>query len=291
MKPSILIQLDTDPHPSVFDSVVAVDSGVDHLIRLGRTTPDEVEGLVHGAIFTRGPADLHRTALFIGGSDVTAAEDLLNAVSRTFFGPFRVSVLFDPSGCNTTAAAAALAVSEGASERLGGLSGAQVAVLGGTGPVGQRVARLLLRLGARVAVGSRSLERAQQVTARLREAGAGEAIPFSSSSPDDLREILQPIQVVVSAGAAGTVLLPDEVRRQLPALRVAIDLNAVPPVGIPGIEPADRKTEREGLLVWGALGVGRTKMKIHRKAIQTLFTTNDLLIDAEQSLALGQSLE
>ena len=27
-KPSILIQLDTDPQPSVFDGVVAVDAGV-----------------------------------------------------------------------------------------------------------------------------------------------------------------------------------------------------------------------------------------------------------------------
>ena len=32
-KPHILIQLDTDSQPSVFDGVVAVDSGVAHLFR------------------------------------------------------------------------------------------------------------------------------------------------------------------------------------------------------------------------------------------------------------------
>ena len=37
-----------------------------------------------------------------------AGEALLKAVTESFFGPFRVSVLFDANGCNTTAAAAAL---------------------------------------------------------------------------------------------------------------------------------------------------------------------------------------
>ncbi len=156
MKPSILIQLDTDPQPSVFDAVVAVDSGVDHLFRHGGITPENVRDLVYGTLFTRGPADLHRTALFVGGSDVSAGEAVLAAVQKTFFAGFRVSVLFDANGCNTTAAAAALAVLQGVEAQGGNLSGVSaVAVLAGTGPVGQRVARLLSRLGAKIAVGSR----------------------------------------------------------------------------------------------------------------------------------------
>ncbi|HET6324637.1 MAG TPA: methylene-tetrahydromethanopterin dehydrogenase N-terminal domain-containing protein, partial [Planctomycetaceae bacterium] len=54
----ILIQLDTDAVPSVFDRVVAVDAGVDEVFSYGGVTPEQVEPLVHGAIFTRGPADL-----------------------------------------------------------------------------------------------------------------------------------------------------------------------------------------------------------------------------------------
>src|SRR5579871_3658634 len=83
----ILIQLDTDPRPSSFDRVVAVDAGVDELFSYGGITPETVEPLVHGAIFTRGPKDLKSTAIFIGGSQVPAGEELLRRVSAVFFGP------------------------------------------------------------------------------------------------------------------------------------------------------------------------------------------------------------
>ena len=108
-KPHILIQLDADPHPSVFDSVVAVDAGVDHLLQYANVQPEAVRDLVYGAMFTRGPEDLKHTAIFIGGSDVSAGEALLKAVTKTFFAPLRVSVLMDANGCNTTAAAAVIA--------------------------------------------------------------------------------------------------------------------------------------------------------------------------------------
>src|SRR6516165_12445942 len=93
-KPTILVQLDTDPQPSVFDAVVAVDAGVEHLFRHGQVRPESVRDLVYGALFTRGPADLHRTAVFVGGSRVADAEAVVDAAKATFFGPFRVSVLF-----------------------------------------------------------------------------------------------------------------------------------------------------------------------------------------------------
>jgi methylenetetrahydrofolate/methylenetetrahydromethanopterin dehydrogenase (NADP+) len=73
----ILLCLDTDAQPSVFDSVVAIDAGVDQLLRHGAVTPEAVRDLVYGAMFTRGPADLKNTGVFIGGSDVAAGERLL----------------------------------------------------------------------------------------------------------------------------------------------------------------------------------------------------------------------
>src|SRR5262245_21026911 len=101
-KPKILIQLDSDPHPSVFDAVVAVDSGIDRLLQHGSVQPGDVRDLVHGAIFTRGPQDLANTAIFIGGSSVKAGEELLGKATAAFFGPLRVSVLLDANGANTT---------------------------------------------------------------------------------------------------------------------------------------------------------------------------------------------
>lgn len=287
MKPSILLQLDPDPQPSVFDAVVAIDAGVDHLLRHGGVEPGQVRDLVYGTLFTRGPADLNRSAVFVGGSNVSAGEAILKAVVGTFFGPFRVSVLMDANGANTTAAAAVLAAIEG----LGGsLSGVPTAVLGATGPVGQRVARLLAREGAEVAVGSRRLERAEATAETLQKATGATVRPFPTADPEAMADSLRDTVALISAGAAGAVLLPESVRKKLPNLKVAIDLNAVPPLGIEGVEAGDKGTERDGLRVWGALGVGGTKMKIHRKALQELFTANDRVLDAEEVLALGKAL-
>jgi hypothetical protein len=268
--------------------VVAVDSGVDHLFRHGGVRPELVRDLVYGALFTRGPADLQRTALFIGGADVSAGEAVLKEVKKTFFANFRVSVLFDANGCNTTAAAAGIAALEGAG---GALKGVNTAVLAATGPVGQRVARLLSRLGASVAVGSRSLDRARGVAESLAGAAGGQFTPFAPADDDGLAAGLAGASIVVAAGATGVPLLSERVRRALPDLKVAIDLNAVPPLGIEGLSATDKGADRDGVRAWGALGIGGTKMKIHKRAIQELFTANDRVLDAEEVLELGRTLE
>ena len=286
-KPTILVQLDTDPQPSVFDGVVAVDAGVDHLFRHGGVRPESVRDLVYGALFTRGTADLGRTALFIGGSDVAAGEAVLKEVQKTFFAGFRVSVLLDSNGANTTAAAAVLAALEGSG---GLLDGVAAAVLAATGPVGQRVARLLGRLGATVSVGSRDLDRARATAEALQQATGRPFTPFATKDEDELARALGDVSVVVAAGATGKLLLPESVRRGLTRLAVAIDLNAVPPPGIEGIAATDRDADRDGVRAWGALGVGAVKMKIHKRAIQDLFTANDKVLDAEDVLAIGRTM-
>src|SRR4051812_43345380 len=100
-KKNILIQLDGDKHASSFDAVTAVDAGIDQLFQYSDVAPEDVEAIVHGAMFTRGPQDLKHTAIFVGGKNVTRAEEISTAVARTYFGPLRCSVLMDASGCNT----------------------------------------------------------------------------------------------------------------------------------------------------------------------------------------------
>src|SRR5256885_11485740 len=102
----LLLQLDTSPNPSVFDRVVAYDGGADEIMSCGGVTEENVRDLVHGAIFTRGPKDLHNTAIFIGGTDMSAGERLLQVPKDTFLGPMRVSVMLHSNGSNTTAVAA-----------------------------------------------------------------------------------------------------------------------------------------------------------------------------------------
>src|ERR671937_2029010 len=102
----LLLQLDSSRLPSVFDQVVAYDSGVDHIMSQGGVGEGDVRDLIHGCIFTRGPKDLKNTAVFVGGSDMAAGERLLAAAQKAFFGPFRVSLMLDSNGSNTTTAAA-----------------------------------------------------------------------------------------------------------------------------------------------------------------------------------------
>jgi 5,10-methylene-tetrahydrofolate dehydrogenase/methenyl tetrahydrofolate cyclohydrolase len=144
-----------------------VVAGADVLLRHGGATVENVVPLVHGGMFTRGGEDLASTAIFIGGSDVAAAEAVAAKVRATFFGPVRLGVLFDPSGANTTAAAAVVAAGRHVPLVAGAAAPCRAVVLGGTGPVGQRVARLLAGKGAHVAVVSRSRERAEAVTRQL----------------------------------------------------------------------------------------------------------------------------
>ncbi len=190
----ILIQLDTDPHPSTFDRVVAVDSDVDELFSYGDVTPDNVTSLVHGAMFTRGPADLKNTAIFVGGSRVADGERLFEKVQSVFFGPVRVSVMMDSNGSNTTAVAAVLAA-------LKHLDASETTALipGGTGPVGQRAAQLLARRGAEVRISSRTISRAEQTCSAVRErVENGNLVPVETASDSSLMAATDGVNLIIA---------------------------------------------------------------------------------------------
>lgn len=281
----ILIQLDTDPLPSTFDRVVAVDAGAEQLFSYGGVTPANVVPLVHGAIFTRGPADLRHTAIFIGGSNVAAGEQVLKAVRSAFFGPMRVSALFDPNGANTTAAAAVrLAI-----QHLPPQQPIVAVILGGTGPVGQRAAQLLAREGAAVRVASRTVDRAAETCDRIRSELPSADVTPCQSSGDSLQSALDGANLLIAAGAAGVQFLAEPEWRPLPSLRVAIDLNAVPPAGLDGIGVTDKAVVRGQVACFGAIGVGGLKMKVHRAAIKQLFEANDRILDVTEIYELTRN--
>jgi hypothetical protein len=283
-KRTILVQLDGDAQPSVFDAVVAVDAGVDVLLRHSGVRAETVRELVYGAIFTRGAGDLSRTAIFIGGSDVARADALLEAVCGTFWGPMRVSVMIDPAGANTTAAAAVLAAAKHL--RLGQ---SKALVLGSTGPVGRRVVQLLAAEGAEVRAASRHEDRARAVCeAVAAKIPSARLSPWKSAAPEETWAALEGCEVVIAAGAPGVMLLPAEIRRRSGSLRVAIDLNAVRPAGIEGIEPADHGEPRDGVPAYGPIGIGGVKMRLHKAALRKLFTSSELVLDAAEILELGR---
>ena len=290
MAKKILLQLDVDQQPCTFDAIVAVDAGADVLLRHAALTPDSVVPLVHGAMFTRGGADLAATAIFLGGSDVIAVEGIAERIASTFFGPMRVSVMADPAGANTTAAAALVAgarhlpLNDVASARE-----IRAVVLGGTGPVGQRVVRLLAGKGVHVTVVSRSQGRAAACCAGIK-ARQPEAVVTPAAS-EGVESLLGSAHLIVAAGGPGVELLSSEQLCLASHCRVCIDLNAVPPAGVAGVKPTDKARDVNGMIVYGAIGIGDTKMKIHREGISKLFSSNDRWLDAEELLAIGYQLD
>ena len=280
----LLLQLDTSRHPSVFDRIVAYDGGADEVMSYGEVTDATVRDLVHGAIFTRGPKDLHQTAIFVGGTEMVLGERLLAAVQKAFFGPMRVSVMLDSNGSNTTAVAAVVKLQEAA----GDVRGSRVVITAGTGPVGARAAGLLARAGAEVVITSRKPVPGEMLDA-LRTRFGGRIESATLTAPAGARALLDGADLLLSTGPAGVLLVPRDAWSG-GRLRVVADVNAVPPAGVEGVEPQDDGTSRDGAAAFGALGIGKLKMKLHKACIARLFERNDQVLDVEAIAELARTL-
>jgi len=273
----LLLHLDSSPHPSAFDRIVALDAGADEVLSYGAVTEDAVRDLVHGAIFTRGPKDLHNTAIFIGGTDIAAGQRLLAASRKAFFGPMRVSVMLDSNGANTTAVAAVAKLRQA----VGALDGRRAVVTASTGPVGMRAAGLLAQEGADVVATSRRAEGAEAVASAIAQRFSATVRPATMAGASQAAAVLEGVEVLLNAGGAGVCLVPRHAWEGRAGLRAIADVNAVPPLGVEGIEVTDNGAERHGVTAFGALGVGGLKMKLHKACIARLFERNDLVLDAE----------
>jgi len=282
----LLLHLDSARHPSAFDRIVALDGGADEVLSYGAVTEDAVRDLVHGAIFTRGLKDLHNTAIFIGGTDMAAGERLLAAVRKAFFGPMRVSVMLDSNGSNTTAVAACTKLERAA----GAIAGRRAVVTASTGPVGMRAAGLLAQAGAYVVVTSRRPQGAEAIVEAIQQRFGATVRPMTMADGSGAASVLEGAELVLNAGGAGVCLVPQEAWVGRAGLRAIADVNAVPPLGVEGIEVTDNGVDRNGVLVFGALGVGQLKMKIHKACIARLFERNDLVLDAESIAEVAKSL-
>jgi hypothetical protein len=273
----LLLQLDSSPLPSVFDRVVAYDGGADEIMSYGAVTPGAVRDLVHGLMFTRGPKDLHQSAVWVGGASMPDGERLLETAQATFFGPLRVSVMLDSNGSNTTAVAAVQKLASTVDD----VRGRRVVITAGTGPVGTRAAGLFARAGAEVTLTSRSPEEGERVVAQVRARFGGSVRAVTMRDVSQASATIEGAELLLNCGPAGVTLVPRDAWAGRAGLVAAADLNAVPPLGIEGIDPMDNGAERDGVRVFGAIGVGNYKMKVHKACVARLFTRNDLVLDAE----------
>ena len=281
----LLYHFDTDAIPSVFDSVVAYDGGADHVTQLAGITPKNCLPLVEGAIYTRAPKNKKNTALFIGGSDLASGQELFTTVQNLFFGNFRVSIMLDSNGCNTTAAAGVALITNTVD-----VKGKTAVVLAGTGPVGQRAAVMLAMKGANVRLTSRQMERSEHSCELMDRQFGVKLEPMVAADDKSINEALDGAHIAFGAGKSGIQLLRSEQWQNHSSLEMLADVGTGRILGFEGIDVMDNNEERFGKKIFGGIGIGALKLKLHRACIARLFESNDLVIDAEEAFLIAQSL-
>jgi len=281
----LLLLLDSDPMPNSYDIIVGYDGGADHVVSYGGITPDKVGCLIDGAVFTRGPSEKKHTAVFIGGANMATGEELLAAVTKRFFGNFRVSVMLDSNGSNTTAAAGVAQIAKAVP-----LAGKKVVVLAGTGPVGLRAAALFAKEGAQVSLTSRDKQRATAACRLIQGRFGVSPIPLAAVDNDARGATIRGADIVFAAGAIGVELLEERHWRDEWNIELIADCNAAPPLGVGGISATDKGNTRQQKLALGALGIGGLKLKLHRACIAQLFQSSDQVLDAEEIFALAKTM-
>ena len=282
----LLLQLDSSRLPSVFDRVVAYDAGADEVMSYGGVTDADVRDLIHGCIFTRGPKDLKNTAVFVGGADIAVGEQLLAAATKAMFKPFTVSAMLDSNGSNTTAVAAVAKMVKA----VGDVRGKRVLIVAGTGPVGIRAAGLFAKAGADVCITSRKAEAGERARDLVLQRFGGKVTAMAMPDARDAIKACERAELLLNAGPAGVMLVPKQAWANRPGLKVVADVNAVPPLGVEGVELMDDGVTKEGVTCFGALAIGNLKMKVHKACIARLFERNDLVLDAETIADVAREL-
>ena len=285
MTKKLLYQFDTDTTVSVFDSVVAYDGGADQVTGVGNVNPQNVLAMVDGCIYTRAPKDKQFTAIFVGGSSLTEGQAVFDAIKKRFFSNFRVSVMFDSNGSNTTAAAAVANIVNTCD-----VSGKKAVILGGTGPVGQRAAALLSLEKADVFITSRSIEKAEQISTEINERFDTNVKALPGGTNDERVSSILGASIVMATGASGVVLLNKKDWIESQSIEVVCDANAMPPLGIEGVELNDKAKEISGKKAFGAIGFGGLKISVHRECVSRLFLSNDGIFDAEEIYRIAKEM-
>jgi methylene-tetrahydromethanopterin dehydrogenase len=274
-KPYILHMLTTEKNLSPFDVNMALDAGWTAAIPYLNVESNEIQALVQDAIFSRGPKGVKRTGMFIGGRSTEQAMEMLKTARNSMVPPFEISVFADPSGAFTTAAGMVAAVErELAKVHNTTLEGKNILALAGTGPVGQAAAVISSKAGANVTIVGRQLEKSERIAAMCNaEFGDGET-NIKGDADANKGELMKTADVVFATAAAGIEVLSAELVASAPRLKVAADVNAVPPSGIAGLDAFHDGTPIEGsnsgAVGIGALAIGNIKYQAQHRLLRRM---------------------
>ena len=294
-RPYILHMFTPGKQMSPFDINMAADAGYQLVVPYADVGIDAITGLTQDTIFSRGPRGVARTGIFIGGRDAVLAADMLDRCTKAMVPPFVVSVMADPSGAYTTAAAMVASV-EAALKQSGaaGLEGQRLVILGGTGPVGRIAGVLAAQAGAMVSLSSRNgIDVAEQAA---RETGARFGVEIHGISGGDraaVRTSLAEADVLLATAAAGVQVVSAEDLTFAKRLKVAADVNAVPPEGIAGVGVMDDGKPVAGTqaLGIGALAVGNVKYQTqHRLLVRMREAEKAVVLSFAEAFAVAREV-
>ncbi|MGO8916331.1 MAG: methylene-tetrahydromethanopterin dehydrogenase N-terminal domain-containing protein [Stellaceae bacterium] len=273
-KPRILHFLTPLANVSPFDVNMAADAGfvIASYTDIGLK---DIAGLTQDAMFSRAPGDAAKTCLFIGGRDALLALDMLAAAKAAMFPPFEISLFADPSGAFTTAGAMIACVERRLKALQATLAGSKVAVFGAKGIVGGVIGVIAAEAGAEVTLVAH--DQSGVVAAKAAEFSRRFVRPFAiadGSTEAGRRAVLATAEIVLAAGRAGVQVLSQSELAAAPRLKVAADINAVPPAGIEGVDvKADgapiARTQAVGI---GALAIGAVKFQVQHALLRRIFS-------------------
>lgn len=281
-KRSIIHMFDPMPNNSPFDINMAMDAGFEVLIPYSNVKLDSVYGLTQDVIFSRSPAGVKRTAIFIGGRDLGLAVDMLNTSKQAMVPPFEVSVFADPSGAFTTAAALVACVEKQLKLHHGKeLGDCKALVFGGTGPVGIATGVIAALAGADTTlVDHLSVDTAEDIAKAYNRRFACALKGACAGSEAQKAELVANADIIFCTAKAGVQVLGAAVLNEARQLKVAGDVNAVPPLGIEGIKrndagaPLIQAGNAPGAVGVGALAVGNVKYQLQNEMLRLLLETD-----------------
>lgn len=288
--PFILHMLSPLRHVSPFDVNMALDAGFTAVIPYTGVELKEVNGLVQDAIFSRSPKTARRTGIFIGGRDAILALDMLEAARKAMVPPFAVSVFADPAGSFTTAAAMVACVEKALRTKTGQtLAGRRVMVFGGTGVVGFSAGVISALEGAQVTlVGYDGPQRVKALAESARKRFDVE-LGYADGSTDPLKtDLARKAEIILAAGRAGVQILSKAQLDQAADLKVAADVNAVPPAGLEGVGVKDDGSTGPGI---GALAIGNVKYQVEAGLFREMTKAEKpLYLDFRDAFRLAREL-
>ena len=185
-----------------------------------------------------------------------------------------VSVMLDPNGSNTTAAAIVRKVMTNYD-----INDKKVVIIG-SGPVGQRTALFFLKEGAgEVVITSRDITRSTAISLQMKSAYGVNITAGEAANDESVNKLLNDAHIAIACGPPGVCVIPQSAWESNDTLEVVADVNAVPPQGIAGLDVMDNGTDKKGIRFYGALTIGNFKMKVHRAAIKSLYESNNQFLN------------